>query len=158
MKKYIIYKYQNKINNKIYIGITSETLHKRKLKHLRKVRFRSNTNFHKALRKYGINNFVLTELDCIETKCKKEAYALEQSYIDKFDSYNKGYNMDMFGWNISDKSGSNNPMYGKISGNATTCSIKGLIYNSISEAANKLSKNRNTIARWLKTKEDCFKI
>lgn len=158
MRTYIIYKYQNKINNKVYIGITSETLHKRNLKHLRKVRFKSTTNFHKAINKYGIENFDLVELDKIQTSNKKEAYGLEQFYIDKYNAYKKGYNMDLFGWNISDKSGKNNPMYGKVSGNAHRCSIKGIIYNSVTEAAFELSKNRATILRWIKTKKNCFKI
>lgn len=142
----------------MYIGITSETLHKRNLKHLRKVKFGSNTNFHKAIRKYGISNLKLEILEIIETNLKKEAYELEQSYINKFNSYNKGYNMNLFGWNISDKSGKNNPMFGKISGNASKCSINNIIYNSITEASKKLSKNRNTILRWINTRENCFKI
>jgi len=158
MKTYIIYKYKNLINNKVYIGLTSETLHKRNLSHLRKVRFGSTSNFHQDIRKHGIENFELIEIDTIITSNKKEAYQLEQFYIDKFEAYNKGYNMDLFGWNISDKSGKNNPMYDKISGNAHKCSIKGIVYDSVTDAGVKLNVNRGTINRWIKSKKDCFKI
>ena len=54
---YIIYKLTNKINNKFYIGITSETLNHRWKGHCRKARFGSTSNLHQAIRKYGEENW-----------------------------------------------------------------------------------------------------
>jgi len=54
----IVYKVKNKINDKIYIGITTKSLNKRKNQH-EYVAFNRNSKylFHKALRKYGADNF-----------------------------------------------------------------------------------------------------
>lgn len=51
MEKYILYKVTFP-NNKVYIGITSKTLEKRKLNHYKSVTLNSNFKFHNALRKY----------------------------------------------------------------------------------------------------------
>ncbi len=52
----IIYKATNKINNKSYIGQTQHSLESRNSQHYRDYKD-SNTSFHKALRKYGKENF-----------------------------------------------------------------------------------------------------
>lgn len=156
---YIIYKITNNINNKFYIGITSEGLHKRFLGHCRKAKFNPTSNFHKAIVKYGKYNFQKEILHSFETESKKYAYSIEQEYISKYDAVNKGYNMNLFPWACSDKSGQNNPMYGKVSGNASEVFIEGIIYTSISAAAAALNKNRNTISRWINSDKypNCYK-
>jgi len=53
----IIYKVTNLINNKIYIGQTTGSLEKRKIKHISCAKLNSNIYFHKALNKYGIGSF-----------------------------------------------------------------------------------------------------
>lgn len=53
----LIYKYTNKINGKIYIGQTKQQLEIRHYKHL--TQLNDNTYFHRAIKKYGINNFIL---------------------------------------------------------------------------------------------------
>lgn len=67
-----------------------------------------------------------------------------------------------FGWNIVDRSGKNNTMYGKIYGNASKAVVNCNLYNSVSEAGKVLNKNRNTIARWRRSEkekyEDCYYV
>ena len=157
---YIIYKITNKTNNKFYIGITSEGLEKRFKGHVRKAKFNPSSNFHKAIMKYGSDNFTKEILHSFEESNKKTAYSIEQEYITKFEATTKGYNMDMFPWGCADRSGKNNPMYGKISGNASKVSINGIIYSSMVEAGKQLNKNNNTIARWVKSDKhpNCFKV
>lgn len=155
---YIIYKLINKINNKFYIGITSETLNHRWKGHCRKARFGSTSNLHQAIRKYGEENWSKEILFEFKTTDKKYAYSVEQEFINKYNAYEDGYNMDIgFGWNIVDRSGKNNPMYGKVSGNASKVVVNGNLYNSVSEAGKFLNKNRNTIARWCRSEKEKYK-
>lgn len=89
-----IYKITNKINNKVYIGQSSDIkrrwrTHRQSFKNKRK-----DTVLTKAFQKYGIENFtfeVLEECDISELDCK------EQFYIEYYDSYNQGYNMNLGG-------------------------------------------------------------
>lgn len=92
MRTGIIYKFTNKINNKIYIGQTTQTLEQRIKKHLQQLD--DETYFHRALKKYGINNF---DIEIIEKNIplneldKREIY-----WIKIYNSYytsNKGYNL-----------------------------------------------------------------
>lgn len=88
----IIYKVENKVNNKKYIGLTRKSLEERKESHLRKVRNGSNTHFHNAIRKYGIDNFIWEVVnDTVDDI--GELGKLEVEYISKYDSYNNGYNL-----------------------------------------------------------------
>lgn len=144
---YIIYKIKNKINNRCYVGITSESINKRFNNHKRKARHGSKTNLHKAIRKYGEDNFCIDVIESFYSKSKKEAYSIEQQYINKYKKEWSLYNMDC-PWNTTDRSGISNPMYGKISGNAKKISVNGIIYNSATEASKKLGINRKTLCSW----------
>lgn len=93
----IVYKATNKINGKSYIGKTIEdTIDKRKNEHLWNAENGIGHYFHRALRRYGANNFVwgiLFKTDDINKLTKKE-----QDFI----SYHKtirpdGYNLTMGG-------------------------------------------------------------
>ena len=56
----IIYKITNKINGKVYIGLTTQTLEYRWGRHLTEGRnINNNKHLYKAMRKYGENNFVI---------------------------------------------------------------------------------------------------
>lgn len=82
----IIYKIQNKINNKIYIGQTTRTLDERIGEHKRK-----NSLISRAIKKYGIDNFDINIIDnarTIDELNKKEIY-----YIKLYDSISNGYNL-----------------------------------------------------------------
>lgn len=86
----IVYKATNKINNKVYIGITSQVLQKRINKHKSDANKGSKTSFHRAIRKYGFDNFKWS----IEFKCKNRDEMIEREIylIEKLDSYRSGYN------------------------------------------------------------------
>lgn len=87
----IIYRATNTINGKCYIGQTRGELEIRKRKHINAARNGSNTNFYKAIRKYGEDAFVW-DIIC-EAKTAKELNFLETYYIGFYDSIHHGYNM-----------------------------------------------------------------
>jgi hypothetical protein len=83
----IIYKIQNKINGKIYIGQTKYSINHRIKDHLK-----SNSVIGKALRKYELQCFDISVIDSAnnqETLCNKE-----MEYINLYNSKNpNGYNL-----------------------------------------------------------------
>lgn len=93
-----IYKYQNKFNNKVYIG-QSINIEQRKLQHSSSIYNQNandyNSQFHKAVRKYGgLENFsfeILIELSPLEYTYEL-LNDLERYYIKQFDSFHSGYN------------------------------------------------------------------
>ena len=90
----LIYKITNKINNKIYIGLTTCSLKYRWSKHLTESRNQNNTKpLYKALRKYGEENFIIEELE--STNDFQRLGELERDYIKKYNSQNPkiGYNL-----------------------------------------------------------------
>jgi len=91
-----IYKFTNKINGKCYIGKTACL--KRRLREHKHETCKKDTAFGKALRKYGYYNFELEILITIrrindKKKLNKILDNLERYYIDKYNSYNLGYNL-----------------------------------------------------------------
>lgn len=90
-----IYKFQNKINNKIYIG-KSIQLEIRFEQHKRNA-FNPNSHsynsaFYSAIRKYGFDNFKYTILIEDDNFTNNDLSTLEIFYIDKYNSYYDGYN------------------------------------------------------------------
>ena len=91
-----IYKITNKINNKIYIGMTTKDIEVRWKQHLKVSKNKNNKNYrliHKAILKYGIENFIfekLYETDVINLEHLKE---LEIKYIKEYNSFESGYNL-----------------------------------------------------------------
>ncbi len=95
----IIYKAVNIINNKIYIGQTVSTLGRRISVHRYQMNQGSKISFTKALRKYGIDNFIWKMVDTALTM--KELNEKECYWI-KFLSSNDpsiGYNINSGGRN-----------------------------------------------------------
>jgi group I intron endonuclease len=86
----IIYKCQNKLSGKVYIGQTIKKLDERKTAHLKSSKF-AKSKFHKALKSYGIDAFDWEIIAIAATK--KELDTLEVLFIEKYDSINNGYNM-----------------------------------------------------------------
>lgn len=93
----IVYLCTNLINGKQYVGITSISLGKRKSNH-KTLAFRKNsqTKFHRALRKYGVENFKWEILD-ESFENVNELIEKEIKYIAEFNTYKTGYNMTIGG-------------------------------------------------------------
>lgn len=90
---YEVYKIQNSVNNKIYIGITNQGYKNRYRHHLSESRGGSTFILHNAIRKYGSDKFSVTLLETVDSiDSLKER---EKFWISALDSTNrdKGYNM-----------------------------------------------------------------
>ena len=103
-----IYKIQNILNNKVYIGQTIKTVEKRFIQH------KNNSNksyfsqivLYKAFNKYGIENFNCEVVEEIDNSKLDER---EKYWIEYYDSYFNGYNstlggrlVQLYDWDIDD--------------------------------------------------------
>jgi predicted GIY-YIG superfamily endonuclease len=87
----IIYKATLKKDGRCYIGLTTKTLNKRKKEHIEAALFKNSPlYFHCALRQYGPENFNWEII--AKRKTKKGLANAEIHYIEKFGSFNKGFN------------------------------------------------------------------
>lgn len=87
-----IYKITNKVNNKVYIGQTIKTIEKRFSQHISKSKEEGNNLYlSRAIRKYGKENFEITQIDTASSK--KELDEKEKYYINYYDSIKNGYNL-----------------------------------------------------------------
>lgn len=111
----LIYKIQNKINGKVYIGATkAKTPSRRWIYHRRDKNRQMHLPLYKAMNKYGLENFEFTVIHSnIETV--EELSKLEIQYICEYDSTNssKGYNCTIGGEGLTGMIGNKNPMFGK---------------------------------------------
>lgn len=148
----LIYKVTNKINNKVYIGLTTTTLHQRRLEHERS---KDQTHFHRAIKKYGKENFIWEILE--ECNDKEKLCELEKQYIKKYDSIKQGYNCTTGGetgyiqYVYKDRKGGNNPAARPII-NLNTLQI----FSCITEAAKFYGVSANNLGYVLNGKyKDC---
>lgn len=86
METGIIYKITNKLNNKVYIGLTTRTLDIRWKEHLR----HSSQKIDAAITEFGARNFTIElieecNIDIIDNK--------EQYWIQYYNSFDNGYNL-----------------------------------------------------------------
>ena len=87
----IIYKITNIATDKIYIGQTIHKLAYRWNNHIKAAKRGSKTYFHKAIRKYGKDSFIIEQI--AEASSKEELNRLEITYIQKYNSLvPNGYN------------------------------------------------------------------
>lgn len=91
---YYIYKIENLINNKKYIGLTNN-IQRRRARHFTDLKRNRHDNafFQKEYNIYGDNNFqfdIVFEGDVTS----EEISELERYYISEFDSYRNGYNQN----------------------------------------------------------------
>lgn len=87
-----IYKYTNKVNGKIYIGQTIQSLEKRaKYNGLGYIHCK---HFYSAIQKYGWESFIP---EILEEVTEEEADEREMYYIQKYNSIKNGYNIDLGG-------------------------------------------------------------
>ena len=122
--KVIIYKATNKVNGKVYIGQTINSLEERKRKHKSDSK-RIDIVFCRAIRKYGFDNFEW-EILC-RTNNRNKLNALEKFYIMCYRKIGSVYNMTdggdgTTGYKLTEwhkdrirqsKIGKNNPQFGK---------------------------------------------
>ena len=93
--KMVVYAIKNKINNKRYIGITTNSFAER---YPHGIRAHHNPHLRNSVKKYGHSNFTVEllakNIDNMETLCE-----LEIEYIKKYDTCNKekGYNKSLGG-------------------------------------------------------------
>lgn len=95
MRSYDVYKITNKVNNKIYIGITSKGISARWKEHLYGAEHNCPFKLHRAIRKYGKDNFSIELIDFCNSW--DELTEKEKLYIDEYQS-----NKDEFGYNMTD--------------------------------------------------------
>lgn len=86
-----IYKIANKINGKIYIGQTINSIEKRFQRHIAdSLNNILDTHFARAIRKYGQNNFYIEQIDIAASQ--DELNAKEKYWIQYYNSILCGYN------------------------------------------------------------------
>lgn len=92
--KYIFKNYciTNTITNMSYTGYTEKSLKDRWKKHIQSMKDGSDYYLHNAMRKYGIENFIIQEIECYATK--EEALEQEDFWIQYLGTMApNGYNM-----------------------------------------------------------------
>lgn len=148
-----IYIIKNTVNSKLYIGKTIRSLKTRLREHRNStLQELDNSSLHKAMRKYGIMNFHIEELETVfETYLNYQ----EIYWIEKLDTLRNGYNDTIRGEGVSNykhtnitkkKMSENNKNKRKI----IQYSKEGELikeYNSIKEASIELNINYTSISK-----------
>ena len=83
---------RNKINSKLYIGITNRSINIRWKQHIQRMSDNVNNRFHNAINKYGLENFEINYIDYTGQCDYEELKEIEAHFIKKYDTYNNGYN------------------------------------------------------------------
>ena len=154
-----IYKYTNRVNGKVYIGRTCQTLKQRAQR--KGIGYKNCVYFWRAIQKYGWNNFEGAILE--DNLTAQEASQREIFWISTYDSTNRkiGYNIhdkenNDYDWkvrhkmsmshigkkqskesiekrrrNMPDRHGKNNPMYGKKLSKERRAQISEFLHNRI---------------------------
>ena len=78
------------VNQKVYIGQTSETIEKRFARHMGYQKNEHDTKFYRAIKKYGKDNFKIEAIDFAETQAELDQK--EMYYINFYNSVKEGYN------------------------------------------------------------------
>lgn len=89
-----IYIIRNTINNKVYIGQTTQTVSIRFTNHKMASRTGEDTKFYRAMRKHGEENFYPELLEQVEIENLNNR---ERYWIKYYDSYYNGYNSTLGG-------------------------------------------------------------
>ena len=84
----IVYKITCKINNKVYVGQTCETLKQRFSRHMGYQKDQHDTKFYRAVRKYGVDNFYIEQIDTANTQeelddITKKSVVKDYEYLEK---------------------------------------------------------------------------
>ena len=147
---WFVYKHINKINGKIYIGITREKKPENRWKN--GLGYKHSSHFWAAIQKYGWNNF---NHEVVASRLtEQEACCMEIDLIKKYKSNNNqfGYNIAEGGsapkWTEESKlknSGANNYL-------SIPVTIDGIVFESITDCAKYLDMCRTTLLLWLNGK------
>ena len=89
-----IYIIRNIINDKVYIGQTTQTIGIRFTNHKMASRTGEDTKFYRAIRKHGEDKFYVQLLERVEIKDLNDR---ERYWIKYYDSYYNGYNSTLGG-------------------------------------------------------------
>ena len=87
-----IYAIKNKVNDKVYVGQTINSLQDRWYAHKSKANHSSQMVIHHAMRKHGIENFYIELLEECDNLSERERF-----WIEHLDTYNNGYNLSYGG-------------------------------------------------------------
>jgi group I intron endonuclease len=91
----IVYRVQNKQNNKVYIGISEKSLEERKKDHIKKSKKGKSYAFQQAIATHGADAFKWEQIDTATTT--DELAKKEKEYILKYNSKEEGYNQSQGG-------------------------------------------------------------
>lgn len=159
----IIYKITNKTNGKVYIGQTVRTLPQRWKHHCYDAeKYKDNSVFHKAIRKYGADNFAVEQID---VACSKEELNAKEVYWIEYYKCGipNGYNMTHGGEGCRTTDATRRKQsashIGKKHEYRSICIVNvdtKEIFSSVYEAANKYNLNHSYFCEKLK-KSRCFK-
>ena len=87
-----IYKIINAVNDKIYIGSTTQPLFKRFYHHKHSSKTNSKIYLYKAIEEIGIEKFKIVLIEEYPCENKEQLIAREQYHIDLYNSTKNGYN------------------------------------------------------------------
>lgn len=92
MIRWVVYKIENRLNGKVYIGQSRKGFNVRRSEHLSRLKLGERTHrLYEAMRKHGIENFDFSVLcHALDPNYLGE---LERHLIAEFDSFRTGYNM-----------------------------------------------------------------
>lgn len=85
-----IYIIKNKINNKVYIGQTMQSVEERYKQHLKSCRCKQHYKIYRAMNKYGVDNFYY---EILERDIKEEDILSDRNNGMKVDDILKKYNI-----------------------------------------------------------------
>jgi group I intron endonuclease len=109
----IVYKYTNRINGKVYVGITQRELTDRHKEHIREAG--DGTYFHNAIAKYGVDSFSLEIIETVNTAeqlMERERYWIRRLNSFAYSSNPHGYNETTGGEGMTGHSGELNSQFG----------------------------------------------
>jgi len=85
-----VYAITNNLNNKIYIGSTTNSFYKRWQAYKNFYEQGINKKFRNSIKKYGLNNFTFSIVEVVNIDVVRER---EEYYIKKLDTVKSGYNI-----------------------------------------------------------------
>lgn len=120
-KNFLIYKHTNRINNKVYIGITSQNPEKRWKNN--GYGYKNQPKFYNAILKYGWDNFSHEVIN--DNLSEEECMELEIKLIEEYNSINNGYNQRVGGISVPKYATIENKLRLSESHKGQECPMKG---------------------------------